>query len=479
MNSAKLTDGSADRASYGAQTMPNTALTHASPHPTSSFSVRLVCVYVFLIVSRVLDVSPIWWLHVPMMLLLLLIILTCFRGEFSITFRSKISRYFAWFTVWVLACFPLSQWRAASSGPVIAQLQAFAIFLIVGQTIKTRADWRRFAGTYAYAILAAGLLGFYLTRSVENGRLALVNGSLADPNEFALTLVVGLPFWWYKASVTTGVRKIFYLLCTVPIFVTFARTGSRSGLFAFAALLLVTFLLGQGARKMLIAVGAAVLVVAAAFLLPEYLKVRYFTIFSPPEGAQLDTRGQAHLQADISSSEGRKMLLIQSIRMTFEHPVFGVGPGVFSYAGWDERNKSGTSAGIAQVTHNTYTQISSETGIPGFILFAITLFLAVKFTWAEYRAAADPELAKKARYLFETFVALSIGIFFLSVGYTYTVAVMFALAVSLRNIAEAARAGSEAGSTSGLLARSQAPALPLPTRSRRLRPMFLGSRGRS
>ena len=173
------------------------------------------------------------------------------------------------------------------------------------------------------------------------------------------------------------------------------------------------------------------------------------------------------------------MLLIQSIRMTFEHPVFGVGPGVFSYAGWDERNKSGTSAGIAQVTHNTYTQISSETGIPGFILFAITLFLAVKFTWAEYRAAADPELAKKARYLFETFVALSIGIFFLSVGYTYTVAVMFALAVSLRNIAEAARAGSEAGSTSGLLARSQALALPLPTRSRRLRPTFLGSRGRS
>jgi O-antigen ligase len=430
------------------------------------------------IVSRVLDVSPIWWLHVPMMLLLLLIILTALRGELRMTFRSKITLYFTAFTAWVIACFPLSEWRAASLGPLTEQLQAFAIFVIVVQTIRTAADWRRLAGTYAYAIVAASLLAFYINRSVENGRLALAYGSLADPNEYALTLVLGLPFCWYKANTAAGVRKTFWLLCTVPIFVTFARTGSRSGLFALAALLFVTFILGQGGRKMLIAIGTVVLVTAAAFFLPDYLKARYFTIFSPAEVAQLDTRGQAHLQSDISSSEGRKALLIQSIRMTVEHPLFGVGPGVFSFASWDERKASGAPAGLAQVTHNTYTQISSETGIPGFILFVIALFLSVKVTLAIYRAAANPELAKKARYLFESFVGLSVGIFFLSVGYSHTLAVMFAFAVSLRNITEAAAVPSEADKVPGVPARSQAPVAAPTGRSRHLRPTYLGSRGR-
>ncbi len=74
------------------------------------------------------------------------------------------------------------------------------------------------------------------------------------------------------------------------------------------------------------------------------------------------------------------MLLRQSIQMTFEHPIFGVGPGVFAAASWDERKRAGIGAGNAQVTHNTYTQISSETGIPGFFFFIATVFLSFKYT---------------------------------------------------------------------------------------------------
>ena len=480
MDSARSNKATAERPSYSASTIPNRAITSANGYRPNKFGVMLTCVYVFVIVSRVLDVSPIWWLHLPMLLLLLLLGVTALRGQFGITFSSKIALYFAAFTAWVIACWPLSEWRAASLGPLIEQLQAFAIFVIVVQMIRTAADWRRLAGTYAYAILLAGLLAFYINRSVENGRLALANGSHADPNEFALAIVVGLPFWWYKANAATGAKKVFLLLCTVPLFMTLARTGSRSGLFALAALLFVTFLLGQGARKILIAIGTVVLVIAAGFFLPDYLKARYFTIFSPAEDVQLDIKGQKHLQSDISSSEGRKALLIQSIRMTFEHPLFGVGPGVFSFASWDERKASGRTAGLAQVTHNTYTQISSETGFPGFILFGITLFLSIRYTLADYRAAkrTDVELAKKARYLLESFAGLSVGIFFLSIGYSHTLAVMFAFAVSLRNVAQAPTVSSQAGSTPGVRAASQAPALTPSARSRRVRPTYLGSRGR-
>lgn len=446
---------------------------------SNAAGILLVCLYVFLIVSRVLDVSPIWFLHIPLILLLLLIIVTLARGQFRIAFRSKITIYFAAFTAWVVLCFPSSEWRSASVGPIEEQLQAFAIFLIVAQMVRTHADWRRLAAAYAYAILVAGVLGFYLARFVEGGRLALKNGSLADPNEFALTIIVGLPFLWYTANAGGVMRKVFFLLGSIPVFITLARTGSRSGLFALGAVFVTVFFLTKGVRKLVIAFAAVVLVLAAAVFLPDYLKARYFTIFSPADAGQLDVRSQEHLEADISSSEGRKMLLIQSIHMTFEHPLFGVGPGVFSYASWDERHASGNPAGLAQVTHNTYTQISSETGLPGFLLFAITLFFAVKYTFADYRAAAraNSGLAKSGKYLLESFAGLSVGIFFLSVGYTHTLAVLFALAVSLHNVTEQARiSASESGNTPAPEPSQTHGFLPAPAR---LRPTYLGSRGRT
>lgn len=173
------------------------------------------------------------------------------------------------------------------------------------------------------------------------------------------------------------------------------------------------------------------------------------------------------------------MLLIQSIQMTFEHPLFGVGPGVFASASWDERKKSVGAGGGLLVSHNTYTQISSETGIPGFILFVGTLLLCLKYAMSDFRAAraVDSDLAKSGFYMFSALSALSIGIFFLSVGYTHTLAVMFALAAALHRIVKETLAKDpvqsvEASPAPALEAAKigfgrTAPVVPAPTRVRR------------
>ena len=154
----------------------------------------------------------------------------------------------------------------------------------------------------------------------------------------------------------------------------------------------------------------------------------------------LDQKSREQLDADIGSSEGRELLLVQSINMTFEHPIFGVGPGVFAAASWDERKRSGINPGNAMVSHNTYTQISSETGIPGFLFFIGALLLSLKYTLSDYRAIrrVDSDLAKSDLYMLASISAIAAGIFFLSVGYTYVVAVMFALAASLSRIVKKA-----------------------------------------
>ncbi len=435
MRATELDRSTAVPASYNAHTEVNRSGLETAYPAKGSIAVKLLAFYIFLVVSRVLDVSPIWFLHIPMILLIVLIITMVFRGDIRTIFSSNISRWYIAFTAWVVLCFPLSSWRSASLHSVQAALLALAIYLVIFQTIKTEAEWRKVTGAYAYAVFVASILSFFLGRMVE-GRISLVNGSLADPNEFALILVVGLPFWWLKASRSGGLRKLFCFACTVPIFVVFGRTGSRSGLIALCALFGIVMLFAKPSQKILIGLLALFVMGAGALFLPEYLKVRFTTVFSRHANEQLDSQTRERLGGDIGSSEGREMLLIQSLKMTLEHPVFGVGPGVFASASWDERWKKTGSGGTLLVSHNTYTQISSETGIPGFVLFAGTLLVCLKYAASNYRRAKsiNPELAKNEFYLLASLSALSVGIFFLSVGYTHTLAVMFALSACLHRI---------------------------------------------
>jgi O-antigen ligase len=74
----------------------------------------------------------------------------------------------------------------------------------------------------------------------------------------------------------------------------------------------------------------------------------------------------------MDSAAGRRQLLLDSIRLTFQHPLFGVGPGQFAQFRWSEGHMAGVRVGWI-VTHNAYTQISSENGFPGAIFFIAIL----------------------------------------------------------------------------------------------------------
>jgi O-antigen ligase len=161
--------------------------------------------------------------------------------------------------------------------------------------------------------------------------------------------------------------------------------------------------------------------------------VRFTTVFAKRDATQLSQEERARLGGDIGSSEGREMLLWQAIGMTKEHPIVGVGPGIFADAAWDERKANSGVGGGLLVSHNTYTQLSSEIGIPGFLFFVIALFLCIKHALRDYRntRGRHPPFASGSLYVFVCLIGLAVGIFFLSVGYSMLLAVLFALATSL------------------------------------------------
>jgi O-antigen ligase len=112
---------------------------------------------------------------------------------------------------------------------------------------------------------------------------------------------------------------------------------------------------------------------------------------------------------DRGSAEARKELLMQSLKVTATHPVFGVGPGNFqSYTGsW-------------RVTHNTYTQFSSECGIPVLVLFLFLMWRAalnLRLTRKLLQSAKSEEAPFYASALGASLAAYLLGAFFSSTGY--------------------------------------------------------------
>jgi O-antigen ligase len=107
------------------------------------------------------------------------------------------------------------------------------------------------------------------------------------------------------------------------------------------------------------------LILLTFLVLPKTILQRYTTMYSS-ENADLNG-GEAE-----ASKERRNQLFRASLRFTFEHPLLGVGMRQFpNYEGGAARQIA--QHGLWQETHNTYTQVSSEDGIPALIFFLLAL----------------------------------------------------------------------------------------------------------
>ncbi|MGH7838113.1 MAG: O-antigen ligase family protein, partial [Candidatus Binataceae bacterium] len=222
--------------------------------------------------------------------------------------------------------------------------------------------------------------------------------------------------------------------------------GSRGGLVAFAAICCFVLLRASWRQRIGFAVAMAILLSVTIAVLPQHVLTRYATIFEDTSATD---------QEAIASKETRTYLLESSLRFTFEHPVFGVGPGEFSdYEGTTAREHG--QHGAWQVAHNSYTQVSSETGIPGF-LFLIAAMVSTYWTLdkvyrrarhrAEYRS-----IAMAAFCIQISLVGFSTTIFFLSLIYNLYLPALGGFAIAVASAAQAEfTAGNQLGTRSPIL----------------------------
>lgn len=298
---------------------------------------------------------------------------------------------------------PFALWRGGAFAVVFYQYsKVVLITLVIATTVTSLPLLRRLlfvqAGSIA-TMAAVSIMGHRGIGGMVFRTGGVVGGIFGNPNDLALSLALTFPLCLALLfSTHHPLKKLIWSFLLVVLGYALMLTYSRSGFLAMAvAVSVCVYEFGlRGRRKYLVALvpigGLALLLLAS----PARYGERIVSIVNPAE----DWTG---------STSSRQDLLKTSLIVTMQHPIFGVGPRNFQVL-------SGSWHGA----HNTYTQVSSEAGIPALIL----LVLILKRTFFNLRQTQqllpeNEEAQVLARGLRASLFAYVIGAFFSDTAYHF------------------------------------------------------------
>jgi O-antigen ligase len=408
--------------------------------PGSAVGFLLLLALLFAVYSRLLD-----FLTVPLRIIAFLAagaaLVALISGSLFRAIRHPITLCLLAFTAWAGLTIPLSVWPGGSFDTLITWLRSLLVFGLITAFTTTYSRLLTVVKVIAIALLVLTGLTYVIGTTIL-GRLSMSGSKFGNPNDLAQILLMAMPLWWFLAF-RPGVALLWRLLslvCLVLVLGALVKTGSRAGLLAFAIVLLAVFFLGSSKRRIPIALGTLAVMAMSFLFLPDVVRQRYFTLFGRAS-APADDASEAEEVAEeaaTASASARQEQLKESLAVTIHHPVFGVGLGQFMVA-QNELAQDRGQRGSWSLTHNMYTQISSENGIPGLIFY----LGAMLGCWRALRRAAPrrrapterPEEASiLAENLVLTFVAFAVTGLFSSVAYEAQFPVLAGMAVVLSRL---------------------------------------------
>jgi len=368
-------------------------------------------------ILTVVLITKVYLLYVSVLPALLAMVLT---GGLRRVFEGRPTIYWAGFAVWIGLAIPFSTWIGGSMGTFIGYLETGVSMMVViaGMTV----NWRQCKGMmWAFALAACvGLAASGLFGSIEGGRQGLDFGSIANANDFAAYLLSLAPFllWVALSSRSSTLRALACLGVGFGIYLIL-RTASRGAFLALGVGFLFFLWRGTARQRIALLVIAPVMAAAVVAFVPRNALIRMTAFSAATEDAGTSADAGVALEASASAAV-RQYLLQKSVEYTLQHPFFGVGPGLFaSYEGGHE-NTIGEH-GYWRAAHNSLTQVASECGIPGLLLFVGGIFSTLKLLNSTYREARKrPECQDIRTAAFCVMLGVagySVAAIFLSCGY--------------------------------------------------------------
>jgi hypothetical protein len=320
--------------------------------------------------------------------------------------------------LWLAAAFS-QVWRGGAFNVMLDFSKVLPMVIVIYGAVRSmnRLRWALFVQAASAAAIA--IASIVLTHT-HGGRLrGVLSGVYGNSNDLALVLDLSLPLC-IAMVLTTRSSWMKSAWVVVMLFMTFAvfQTASRSGAIALVvAALVCLWQLGVKQRRFYLLLLLPVAAIVIWLHGGNALRERF-------EETNLDSSANNRVSEASGSAQQRKEVFIQSLKVTAEHPLFGVGPGNFVII-----------SGVWKVTHNSYTQISSEGGIPAFVLYVFILWRGI----VNLRdVARHPKLAKGARVfsmgLQASLAAYIVGSFFASDAYQFFPYCLIAYTSALRLI---------------------------------------------
>ena len=305
--------------------------------------------------------------------------------------RTALGRWLLAFGIWLAICAPFSVWKSDTLNVLLNYyFRSFFLYFVICACVTSLRQLKTLMYVFAWGNIFV-LLSCLAFGTAQNGRFAVpgsVFSFLSNSNELGLQLLLGMIFLLFgllrgrhlvtKTGAAAGIAlSAVYML----------KTGSRGTFLAASVMMLVYFLLTRKKVKLLtIMLPFAVI---SLLLIPEDARHRLtYIAFANKEIAVSNGEDASALGSQMQ----RQQLFWDSVSITVHHPIFGVGPGEFPVADAHLAEDKGESAMWRQ-THNSYTQVSSEAGIPALIFYLCCLVICLRLNYRMYKGTARrPEL---------------------------------------------------------------------------------------
>jgi len=198
-------------------------------------------------------------------------------------------------------------------------------------------------------------------------------------------------------------------------------TASRGALIALGVSFLFVLLWASARGRLVALVIALALAVSIPLFLGGNAADRLGSLF-----------GGKHEEAE-ESEDVRRYVLKESLIYTLQHPMFGVGLGQFSNFEGAESVAAG-KVGSWHVTHNSFTQVSSECGMPALIFFVLAIgsaLFSVNRVYRQARREGYRDIANASFCYLLSMVGFLVTITFLANAYRFYFPAMIGLAIAL------------------------------------------------
>jgi O-antigen ligase len=404
----------------------------------------VLIVYLFLIYSRIFDVK-FASLHIPGISFRIILVMMLASQSFVVALKTDIGRAMTFMFVWFVCAIPFSEWRRGSYEYLTAEeFPSFVVFLAVVGLIANFPQFRRAMSTIALAFFVLTLIAVFWGTTENGGRLFLPQGKFSNPNEMGQALLLGMPLWWLVLrSATTFPKRAIALGVLALMLLMLSKTGSRGAMIAIAVVLLCAFMRASMMGKLMLVVGVTLLFFGAFIATPGKLLHRYTTMSGSQEEMEYtgDEEYDASMASAVTSSQARQYLLKESLKLTFRHPIFGVGPAMFPVAEDADAKARGLRHGAWQGTHNSYTEVSSEIGIPGAIAYILVIAFSLRNSWRLHKRTSGDvrlkDISDCAACLNYCLIIYAVTVLFDYIAFTSMLSVFGGITAALCRVADA------------------------------------------